>query len=185
MVIRPTSARIEPLEPPPSVRTEGLLGGLVKPVHLMGTLRRNPAFGRPFGALTTYFFEPEHLDPRLRELVILRVGWRTQSVYEFGQHVLAARKVGIGDDEIRLATAPVADGSWTELEAVALQVVDELHDDDCVSDVTWARLAPLVDPPTAIALLALVGFYRMVAGLLNSLGVQREDDTPGWPADWV
>ena len=34
------------------------------------------------------------------ELLILRVGWLCQAVYEFTHHITVARAVGIGDDEI-------------------------------------------------------------------------------------
>ena len=33
-----------------------------------------------------------------------------------------------------------------------------------------------------IALLVLAGYYRLVSGMLNSVGVALESETPGWPA---
>jgi hypothetical protein len=38
--------------------------------------------------------------PRLRVLAILRTGWLCRAEYEWGQHALLARKVGISDEEI-------------------------------------------------------------------------------------
>jgi hypothetical protein len=29
----------------------------------------------------------------------------------------------------------------------------------------------------------LIGFYRMLAGVLNAAGIQPEPGVPGWPAD--
>jgi len=69
------------------------------------------------------------LPPRLRELAILRTGWLCHAEYEWGQHAVLARRVGISDQEIaRVKSGPDAEG-WTELEAAVLRAVDELHSD--------------------------------------------------------
>jgi hypothetical protein len=50
--------------------------------------------------------------------------------------------------------------------------------DDCVSDETWSALAATRGEVELIELLALIGFYRMNASMLNSLGVQPEPWSP-------
>src|SRR4051794_10909103 len=40
------------------------------------------------------------LDPRLRELAILQVGWMEKSEYEFTHHVKIGREFGVTDDDI-------------------------------------------------------------------------------------
>jgi hypothetical protein len=47
-----------------------------------------------------------------------------------------------------------------------------------VSDETWATLAATRDDVHIIQILALVGFCRMNASLLNSMGVQPEPGRP-------
>lgn len=179
---RPTEPRVPIVEEMAARMREGsALGGLVRPVHLTAMLAHNRTVSKAVNTFASTFFDPELLDPRLRELLILRMGWDTESAYEFGQHVLAARQVGISEDEIRATTRPVADGPWSPLESVALQAVDEVHADDCVADSTWAELSALVDDATAISIVGVAACYRMVAGILNSLGVQPEPDLPGWP----
>jgi 4-carboxymuconolactone decarboxylase len=160
---------------------EVALGGLVRPINLSATLAHNRPVSQAIAAMSSVFFDPAMLDPRLRELVILRTGWNTRSVYEFGQHVLAGRQVGISEDTIRRTTQPIAGGGWPPLEEIALRMVDDLCRDDCVTDEVWADLERLAGQERAIAMIALTGMYRMVAGVLNSLGIQPEDDLPGWP----
>jgi 4-carboxymuconolactone decarboxylase len=118
---------------------------LVRPIHLGATLVHNKPVRAAIQAFSSVFFDPAQLEPRLRELLVLRMAWDTQSQYEWGQHVLAARAVGIGEQEIVAVSRPIGEGAWSQLEGVALQLVDDLHADDCVSDETWAELASMVD----------------------------------------
>lgn len=180
---RPSTPRIAPVEKVIArAREVARPDALVRPIHLAATLAHNRPVRDAIETMSGTFFDPDMLDPRLRELIILRMGWDTQAAYEFGQHVLAGRKVGLTEEEIRLTTRPVDEGTWTPLEAAALRMADDLHRDDCVSDAVWAEVSGLVDERMVIAMVGLAGFYRMVACVLNSLGIQPEDDLPRWPA---
>jgi 4-carboxymuconolactone decarboxylase len=121
------------------------------------------------------------LPGRDRELLILRTGWRSRSAYEWGQHVRLAKAEGISDEEIeRVVAGPGAPG-WAPFDRTLLTAADELADDACISDVTWAMLAERYDERQLIEVPMLVGHYTMLAFTLNSLGVQREPGVPGLP----
>jgi alkylhydroperoxidase family enzyme len=181
--VRPSVPRVQPVEKVIArMQERSTLGGLVRPINLAATLAHNRPVRAAVDAFAGTFFDPDVIDPRLRELVVLRMAWKTQSAYEFGQHVLAARAVGISEAEIaRTTTDPVGDGGWSPLESLAFRMVDDIYRDDCVADETWASLAEMLDDEHLIALVGLACCYRMVAGILNSLGIQPEDDLPGWP----
>ena len=176
--------RIPPL--PASERDEqaqellGGVGGLTGPAsNIFDTLVRHPGLFRkwmPFGGkLLT-----GKLPPRDRELLILRTGWNCRSDYEWGQHVLIGRSVGLNDDEIaRIVQGPGA--GWEEFERVLLTAADELHERSRISDGTWAALADRYDEKQLIELVMLVGHYHMVAFTLNTLGVEREEGVPALP----
>src|SRR5438477_1650240 len=145
MAQRPDKPRIPPL--PASERDEqaqellGGVGGVTGPAsNIFDTLVRHPGLFRrwlPFGGKLL----AGKLPARERELLILRTGWRCQSVYEWGQHVLIGRHAGLTDDEIeRLKAGPDAPG-WDSFDAALVRAADELHDDGCISDATWAILA--------------------------------------------
>lgn len=120
------------------------------------------------------------LPGRDRELLILRTGWRCQSEYEWGQHVLIGRAAGITDDEMRrIQEGPDARG-WSALDATLLRAADELHDDSCITDATWATLASRYDDKQLIEIPMVVGQYHLVSFCLNSFGVQREPGVPGF-----
>src|SRR5689334_9619006 len=77
--------------------------------------------------LSNALFTQITLDPRLREIAILRTAKDCNSVYEWTQHVPAARHVGVTDDQI------AAIGDWehgrcfSELERLVLRFTDEVN----------------------------------------------------------
>lgn len=174
------SPRLEPVAADERMRTDLQRGA--EPLNIFRTLAHNPelmAKAMSFG--NRFLFTGNRLDPRAREIMILRSAWRTGSDYEFGQHTLIGAQVGLSDAEIaRLARAEA--GTWPGDEGLLITVVDELSATDTLTDGTWERLRAAYDEPTIVEILLLPGFYRMLAGFLNATGVERETDTPGWPS---
>jgi 4-carboxymuconolactone decarboxylase len=119
------------------------------------------------------------LPARERELVILRTGWLCQSEYEWGQHVIIARRSGLTDEEIKRVKAGPDAPEWDASDATLLRATDELHAQARISDSIWAALAQRYDERQLIELPMLAGHYHMVAFTLNSLGVEREPGVPG------
>ena len=113
---------------------------------------------------------------RIRELLVLRVALRCSSEYEWANHVLGALSAGITTAEI--ASLVQGTGSWSDAEAAGLALVEDLCADDCASEETWKALKATYDEGEIIELLMLIGFYRMNAGFLNSLGVPAEPGRP-------
>lgn len=150
----------------------------IGPLNIFATLVRHPGLYRKWAPFGGKLLHAGKLPARDRELVILRVAWRCEAAYEWGQHVAIARQAGLDDDEIRR----VADGAdapgWSDGDAALLRAVDELHDEHCISDATWKALTARYTEQQLIELLMLAGHYALLAGTLNSLGVQLEDDAP-------
>ena len=113
---------------------------------------------------------------RTRELLILQVGLRSQCEYEWANHVPGALSTGITAAEIEALANGT--GVWSAAESAVMLLVDDLCADDCVSAETWQALTAVYDEGEIIELLLLVGFYRMNAGILNSLGVEPEPGRP-------
>ena len=174
--------RIAPVAPddPTAVKYGGVPGRDGPPLNIFRTLAHEPDLFRAFTRLGGYLLREGRIPARERELVILRVGWRSGSEYEFGQHTVIGRAVGVTSDEVaRLATDSV-DG-WSDDDAALLRLADELCTDNVVSDATWRTLAARWDAGQLLELLVLAGYYRLVSGMLSSAGVALEATTPGWP----
>jgi alkylhydroperoxidase family enzyme len=115
---------------------------------------------------------------RTRELLILRVALHSLCEYEWANHVPGAIGAGVTADEIASLVQVQVTGSWSDADAAVLGLVDDLCTDDCASENTWKALTATHDESEIIELLMLIGFYRMNAGFLNSLGVQTEPGRP-------
>ena len=148
-------------------------------LNIFGTLARNPALYKAFLSLGGHLLTAGELPAREREIVILRTGCRSESEYEFAQHRAIGREAGLTDTEIEWLAG---DGAWSQDDAALVAMVDELVDDNMVSEETWQRLTRRWSETQLLELLVLCGFYRLVSGLLNSIGVAIEPGTPGWPA---
>jgi 4-carboxymuconolactone decarboxylase len=151
-----------------------LVGGDGPQLNIFLTLARAPGLTRkwlPFGGK---LLAGGKLTPRDRELVILRTAFRCHAAYEWAQHVAIAGVAGLTTDEIRrVASGPDAAG-WNDDDASLLRAVDELHDDHCIGDATWSALEARYGTEQLIEIPMLAGHYAMLAGMLNSLGVQPE-----------
>jgi 4-carboxymuconolactone decarboxylase len=181
--MRPMPPRIAPLPRtgnPPDVQAliDDALPTVGVTANIFLTLANHPGLMRRFMPFGGKLLMAGKLPARERELVILRTAWLCQSDYEWGQHARIGRDAGLTDDE--LARIPTGAG-WTAPDALLLQATDELATDHRLDDETWAALAECFDNQQLIELTMLVGSYAMVAGMLNSIGVEREPGVEGFP----
>jgi alkylhydroperoxidase family enzyme len=109
------------------------------------------------------------LSPRDRELAVLRIGWLCQAPYEWGEHVIVAKKVGISSEEIERVTQGADAAGWSDHDRAILRATEELHGDAMISDATWLTLSATLDDKQLIELPILVGQYQAVAYYQNSL----------------
>ena len=156
-------------------RLSRLRGDDAAVLNVFGTIANHPTLLREWLKFATYTLTKSSLDPRTRELAVLRVGWRCEAPYEWGQHIVVGRAAGLTDHDIRrVADGPDAAG-WTATEAAALRATDELHDRATITDPTWAALTEHFDDRQVLDLVFLVGNYHLVSFALNACRVRRDD----------
>ena len=184
-VPRPQSPRIAPVSSASEEVQELLSRGIDAPdgtpLNIFATLAHHPAVLKRFLNYAGYFLNKGLLPPREREIVILRVGWNCRAVYEFGQHTVIGQRVGITDEEITALASDTSDYKWSNGDAALIAMSDELCSDNCVSDQTWQALTTRWNEAELTELVMVAGTYRLVSGYLNTMGVQLDADTPGWP----
>jgi 4-carboxymuconolactone decarboxylase len=150
-------------------------------LNIFRTVKRNRGLYKGFLGLGFYLLDGGGLPAREREIVILRVGWRAASEYEFAQHSALGTRAGLSQREIGWL-ADVGPSAWAPDDLALVHLADELCDNDLVSDATWNALADRWSQAEILEFLVLAGFYRMVSGVLNSAGVPLERGAAGWPS---
>lgn len=155
------------------------------PLSVFRVLLRHPAVAEELAStLTTLLFSGNKLDARLRELIIMRIGWRTGSVYEWTQHWRVARGLGIAEADLTATRDWRAAGNLTDADKAVLQATDETLDDGMISEATWnACCRHLATEAERIELVVAIGNWTMFSQLLRSLRIPLEDGTEAWPPD--
>ncbi len=147
----------------------------VSVLNVFGTIAQHPKLMKRWLVFANHVLLKSTIPGRDRELAILRVGWRCHSAYEWGQHVVIARREGITDDEIaRIGVGPDAHG-WSPHDAAILRSVDDLHDTGTISDPIWTTLTETYDQQQCMDLVFVIGQYHLVSFALNAFGVERDD----------
>jgi alkylhydroperoxidase family enzyme len=162
-----------------------LLEPLARPdgsvLNIFATLIRHPKLLERWLVFATHVLADSTLDPRERELAILRVGWLCRSEYEWGQHVEVGKHVGVDEADLaRLIEGPDASG-WSERESAILRAADELHSDQRICDASWSALNEHLDEQQVLDLVFAVGQYTLVSMALNTLGVPLDEGVGGFP----
>jgi 4-carboxymuconolactone decarboxylase len=141
------------------------------PLAIFRTLARHPALLRRYNAMGGCFQVDSALDPRVRELVILRVAAKLGSAYELARHVPAAGRVGLSDEAIAVATTLRGGEELSDEQALLLRMTDQLLATEDLDDLLWDALGASFGDAALIELVMLVGFYRMTALFLRTLRV--------------
>lgn len=147
----------------------------------LASLLHHPRLARTWLAFSYTILHEGLLTDRQRELMVLRVGWRTRSTYEWIQHCRLGVRYQITAEDIEAVSQGRYDG-FESLEQDLLLATDEILDDYRISEDTWKRLAERLDAARLEEVAFTIGAYTALAMVFESLGVQIEPewhDTPG------
>jgi alkylhydroperoxidase family enzyme len=151
---------------------------LARNITLHRALVNSPNATRNFFALAKYIRFESRLDPRLRELAILQVGYSARSPYEYSHHIKIGRDFGVTDDDIRAIEAETR-GETTSLPPLTraiLRAARELTAHPQLSDETFAELKAGLDNERIVDLLMVISFYAGVVRLLAALQIDVEPE---------
>jgi alkylhydroperoxidase family enzyme len=150
--------------------------------EILCTMLRHPALFKCMTDTGLLLLGNGALPPRDRELAILRMGWLCHAPYEWGEHVLIAKKAGITSAEIEAITTGSTAPDWNVDDRAVLCAVEELYADAMISDTTWATLAARYNEQQLIELPVVIGQYQAVAYYQNALRLRLHHDNPGLSA---
>jgi alkylhydroperoxidase family enzyme len=158
---------------------------LVADLNVFRIWLHHPPLARWFSDLLMGLLWEGQLDARLRELVIMRLGWATGSDYEWTQHWRIALSVGVTDDDLLAVRDWRSSDRFGDAERAVLAATDETIADGAITAATWESCRTHVsdDPRVLLELVSAIGVWRMVSGILRSLDVPLEDGVASWPPD--
>lgn len=114
------------------------------------------------------------LDPRLREIVICRVGALAGCDYELFQHTTLAASSGVEEAELRCVLSADEVAGLGEDADLLCRVADELHGGGPMTDQTYGRFIERFDAHAAMKWIVLMGHYACVVRVLNGARVKPE-----------
>jgi len=125
--------------------------------------------------LSNALFTQTAIDPKLREIAILRTAKDCRSIYEWTQHVPAAKHVGVTDDQVSAIENWQVAKCFSEVERLVLQFTDEVNANVKAARTTLEALRQHLSPQEIIELLVIIGHWRQTASILETTEVELED----------
>ena len=125
------------------------------------------------------------LDDRLRELLIMRIGWSTGSDYEWTQHWKIAREqFGCSDEDLlELRGDWRGSAHFSDDDKTLLAAVDALLEKGTLSAELAAQCLECFGRDATIELATAVGAWRLVSKVTNALEIPLEEGIASWPPD--
>jgi alkylhydroperoxidase family enzyme len=134
--------------------------------------------------LSMLLFKGNKLDLRLRELIIMRIGWRTGAAYEWTQHWHVALRIGMAEEDILAVRDPENAICLNAADRAVIAATDDVLDRGAVSEATWRACAEhLPSNEERLELVAAICNWNSFSILLKSLQIPLEDGIEAWPPD--
>ena len=128
------------------------------------------------------FLSDGEMPIRDRELAILRIAWLSQAPFEWGAHVVIAKRNGVSAQEIEAIIEGSTAPAWSDFDRALIRAMEELHFDSMISDETWATLARTYNDKQLIEVPVLAGQYKTVAYMQNCLRLPLPPNKEGLSA---
>ena len=150
---------------------------LKRPINLFRQLSHSPGGARAFSGLGMYIRHKTTLDPRLKEMAIIQVGYLTKSEYEYTHHVrLGTEQFGVTEDDVHAITAETEgrDSGLPELDRTVLRAARAMVTDLKISDDDFAVLEKAFSNEHLVDLVLAIAFYCGVVRVLATMGIDNE-----------
>jgi alkylhydroperoxidase family enzyme len=149
---------------------------LKRNTNLHKLLVNSPDMARAFNGIGSYIRFKSKLNPRLRELAILQVGWLEKSEYEFTHHVKIGKEFGVTDEDIS-AMMVETEGIQSRLEPLARAILKgarEMTKDLEMSMRTFAEIKKHLSNEEMVDLVLTIAFYNAVVRVLATMKIDNE-----------
>ncbi len=144
-------------------------------INVFRMICNSEAMAKPFARFANTLLTRLKLDFKLRELAVLRTAELCHSVYEWTQHLPIAADCGVSPEQV----AAIADWEhakcFNDLERLVLRLTDEVNRNVKGRKETIEALAQKLTPEQVVELVLSIGFWGMVARVLETLEIDLDD----------
>ena len=164
---------VDPATAPEPVRE--LLDRLPVKLNVFRMMAHAETDFRPLVGLGSAILGRQKLSAKLRELAILRVAALSPARYEWVQHVPIAKASGATDAQVAaLERGDVTADAFDTVERAVLRFTTEVLRDVRASDASFAELARHLSAQEIVELIVTVGYYMLIARLLETTAVDLD-----------
>ncbi len=154
-------------------------GGIFKNADrnpVLRTFARNPPLADAFSHFNVHILSANSLPVKLRQIAIMRTAWMTGAVYMWSSHLNTSVMCGLSPEMYGPIQAGPDDPYFDPLERAVVRATDDLVLRHEVSDENWSALMSQWDDRQMLDFLFTVGCYVAIAGVMRSIGVEREQN---------
>lgn len=140
------------------------------------TFAHHPRLAELFSRLNIHLLTTSTVPLKQRQIAIMRTCWRCKAVYMWSSHLRTSVQFGLSPEMYRPIQVGADDPYFTGFERTIIRATDELVDDRKVGDASWDALRAEWNEQQMLDFLFTVGCYVMTAGVMRSLGIEREPE---------
>jgi 4-carboxymuconolactone decarboxylase len=161
----------EQLTPEDRKLYEAVRGNRPKLVGPFSVLMHNPALAGPINQVVDAIRRDGKLDKRLYELVVLITVRHANAAYAWAVHDPLGRQAGLSDEVVDAILAKRKPAFVKADEKAIYDAVTELLSTNKVGDAAYQELIKQFGVREAIEIVACVGLYCMIGGVINTFQV--------------
>src|SRR5208283_1138673 len=163
--MKPARIPLLPVDEAKAAADEAGVPDYMAELSIFQMLLNHPRLARTFNDFLATMLWHGSLDPRLRELVIMRIGWLTACDYEWTQHWRVASRLGVTRDDLLGVRDWESHAGFGPVERAVLAATDDVVRDGSISQQNWAACERELrgDAAVLLELVTAIGAWRMVA----------------------
>jgi 4-carboxymuconolactone decarboxylase len=148
--------------------------------NVFKALANNPTVMDRVAAVGEYMRFQSKLDPQLRELAILTTAQEIRCTYEWTAHYTIAQKLGVSAKLLSSVGTPQIESEAAPL-GPELRFARLVARGENVDDATFDAVRNHVGNAGVLDLIGLVGYYGLLARMLNTLQVPLDEGVEAIP----
>jgi alkylhydroperoxidase family enzyme len=162
---------------PTEAALKRVMGNMYDPVRTLNVMKMFAGTEDMYPAvvgLIKAVFQAEHVDPKLREMIVLRVAARYHVRYEWDAQSRLASNAGLSSEEIAAAASDGPDESIGADYRLAWKAADEICIEGTLCDETLGQLLARYGETVTRKVILIIAWFNLLSCFINGCRVPLE-----------